>query len=92
MKTKKYALKLNGSNVSVKGYSASVRMQVENATIHHFLQRSSVPPATYSEPQSHKLFVMNSNASRKCHDAPSFYSIPPYHQQRTPNHSPMNRL
>ena len=55
MKTDKYASKLNGTTVFMKGYSASVRMHVEtpNAPI-------LVPPANYSEPQFHKSLIMDS--------------------------------
>ena len=38
MKTDKYASKLNGTTVFVKGYSASVRVQVEMPNALSFLQ------------------------------------------------------
>ena len=60
MKTDNYALNLNGTTVFVKGFSASVRMQVEMSNAPSFCGGLPVPPANYSEPRSHKSLVMNS--------------------------------
>ena len=56
MKTNNYALKLNGTTVFVKGYSASVRMHVEtpNAPVPSYHQQ--ITP----NHSSHKSLVMNS--------------------------------
>ena len=56
MKTDEYTSNMNGTTVFVKGYRASVRMQVETPNT----PVPPVPPANYSEPQSHELLVMNS--------------------------------
>ena len=52
---------MNGTTVFVKGYSASVRMHVENTECTDY----PVPPANYFEPQSHKSLVVNSWNEKK---------------------------
>ena len=64
MKTDKYASKLNGTAVFVKGYSAGVRMHVETSNA-PFFAVVPVPPVNYSEPQFHKSPVMNSCKEKK---------------------------
>ena len=49
MKTDKYASKLNGTTAFVKGYSASVRMQVEMMNA----------PSFYSGPPYHQRITPN---------------------------------
>ena len=69
MKTDNYALKLNGTTVSVW----KVIVQVFESTSKRRMQRLLAPPvspANYSEPQCHKSPVINSCKEKKLFPCP----------------------